>query len=90
MTESPIRGPGPHQADEDDGQYRPAYGAEVVHGPLEAVGPAVDRRVDDVGQEGIAGRDANPRAAHAPARSIPTCQTELAAPVTDDSTAVAV
>jgi hypothetical protein len=32
--------------------------------------------------------DRSPRAAHAPARSTPTCQAAVAAPVSDDSTAV--
>jgi hypothetical protein len=35
-------------------------GAKVVHGPLEPVGPAVDAGRDDVGQQGVAGRDAQP------------------------------
>jgi hypothetical protein len=54
----PDRPAGAHQGDEGDGEDRPADGAEVVHGPLEAIGAAVDGRVDDVGEEGIASGDA--------------------------------
>jgi hypothetical protein len=40
----------------DKGEQGAGDGAEVVHGPLEAVGPPVDAGLDDVGQEGVAGR----------------------------------
>ena len=45
---------GGHQG---QGQQRAADGPQVVHGPLEAVGPPVDVGRDGVGQEGVAGRD---------------------------------
>jgi hypothetical protein len=50
-------GAGADQADQAEGEQRAGDGAEVVHGPLEPVGPAVDAGRDDVGQQGVARRD---------------------------------
>ena len=47
-------------ADQGDGEQRAGDGAEVVHGPLEAVGPAVGGGGDDVGQQRVAGGHAQP------------------------------
>lgn len=47
--------------------------AEIVHGPLEAVGAAVDRGSDDVGQQGV-----TPLTVHAQAQNRATCHVELA------------
>ena len=76
--------------DERDGEQRAEDGSEVVHGALEAVGAAVGAGWDDVGEQGVAGRHAQPRAAQAPARRMPTCHTEVAAPMPAESTAVVV
>ena len=45
-------------ADQTEGEQRADDRAEVVHGPFEAVGPAVCGGGYDVGQQGVAGRDA--------------------------------
>jgi hypothetical protein len=42
-------GADPDQADQDQGEQGTGDGAEVVHGPLEPVGAAVDDGRDDVG-----------------------------------------
>jgi hypothetical protein len=51
-------GADPDQADQGQGEQGASDGAQVVHGPLEPVGPAVHAGGDDVGQQGVAGRDA--------------------------------
>ena len=51
-------GAGADQADQGQGEQGAGDGAQVVHGPLEPVGPAVHSGRDDVGQQGVAGRDA--------------------------------
>ena len=50
----------PDQADQAEGEQRTDDGTEVVHGPLEPVGPPVHTGWDDVGEQGVAGRDAQP------------------------------
>ena len=50
----------PTSADQGQGEQGAGDGAEVVHGPLEPVGPAVARWRDDVGQQGVAGRNPQP------------------------------
>jgi hypothetical protein len=57
-------GAGADQADQSQGEEGAGDGAQVVHGPLEPVGPPVDGGRDDVGQQGVAGR--NPEAAGGP------------------------
>ena len=84
-------GADPDQADQGQGEQGADDGAEVVHGPLEPIGPPVDAGRDDVGQQGVAGRD--PQAPGRPRRrraASPTCQTAVAAPMRLERTAVAV
>lgn len=49
--------PHPERCDEKEGEKRAADGAEVIHGPLEAVRPSVGSRIDGVGKESVPGRD---------------------------------
>src|SRR5829696_8563378 len=51
-------GADPDQADQGQGEQGTGDGAEVVHGSFEPIGPPVDAGGDDVGQQGVAGRDA--------------------------------
>jgi hypothetical protein len=53
-------GAGADQADQGEGEEGADDGAEVVHGSLEPVGAAVDAGRDDVGQQGVSGRDPQP------------------------------
>ena len=48
-------GTGPERGDETDRQQRADDGTEAVHRPLEAVGPAVGPRFDDIGEQRVAG-----------------------------------
>ena len=54
------RGAHADQPDERDREQRAADRAEVVHRALEPVGAAVDGGGDDVGEQRVAGRDAQP------------------------------
>lgn len=58
MTEIPMAQRGADCGDEAGGDERSDDGAEVVHGSFESVGPAVDRARDDVGEQRIAGGNA--------------------------------
>ena len=89
MTESRIAPADADQRHQAEGEQRPADRAEVVHGALEPVGPAVARR-DDVGQQRVTGRDPQPAGRPRARAQDATCQTDVAAPITDESTAVAV
>src|SRR5215218_3240671 len=53
-------GAGADQIDQDQGEQGTDDGAQVVHGPLEPVGPPVHGGRDDVGQQRVAGRDTQP------------------------------
>jgi hypothetical protein len=51
-------GADPDQADQAEGEQGAGDGPQVVHGPLEPIRPPVDGGREDVGQQGVAGRDA--------------------------------
>jgi hypothetical protein len=57
----------PDQSDQDHRQDRADNRAEVVHRALEPVGPAIRRRGDEIGQQGVAGR--HPKPAREPGRA---------------------
>ena len=64
-------GADPDQADQGQGKQGADDGPKVVHGPLEPVGPPVDGRRDDVGQQGVAGRDPQPAGGPGPGAQHP-------------------
>jgi hypothetical protein len=57
----------PDQADQGQGEQGAGDGAEVIHGPLEPIRPPIHAGWDDVGQQGVAGR--NPQPAGGPGTS---------------------
>ena len=84
------RAPHADERDEQQREERSDDRAEVVHHPLEAVGAAVGVAIDQVGEQGVPCRPADPRATHAPVRRIPTCNGVTANPIALERTAVAV
>jgi len=52
--------PHPHEAHQEDRQEGASDGAEVVHGPLEAIGTPVGLRGSDIRQQGVACGDSQP------------------------------
>ena len=53
-------GADPDQADQAECEQGTGDGAQIVHRPLEPIRPPIDGGGDDVGQQGVAGRDAQP------------------------------
>ena len=71
----------PTGGDEREREQRPADRAEVVHRPLEPVRAAVRARGTTSASSAFRAGTRRPRAAQAPARRTPTCQAEVATPI---------
>ena len=90
MIESRIAVRTPTSATRRERQERPADRAEVVHRALEPIGAAVAAGGTTSASSALRDGTRSPRAAHAPARSTPTCQALVATPISPERTAVVV
>ena len=76
--------------DEGEGEHGSADRAEVVHGAFEPVGAAVSLGGTTSATSALRAGTRSPRAVHARARRIATCQAAVAAPMPAERTVVVV